>query len=353
MAYCAILIPQEKTKEEVKNQSTFEKIKGQLMSGVKDGGFSFDNATTVLGNAADLVMENSDELFNKFAGIGLTQLLSTGEISNETAIGYLTQGLPNALGLTSVSMGFQSVEQMITALQSKNGVNVQQFFSGLTGAGSSLINFFSGQKTREDVEGFDAVEIDAVVSDVRNYSSETPDRRVQSGQTYQEYIHNLPDILNLECYLQNGKTYSGDEFEDILLKLRNRKVPVRIILGDDIKDNYVLTFFKPERRAYDGYSHSLEFKKINVGTVSIIDLNTRIQENSKIIKNELHPDDGKGEEEKTNGYKEALDFTADTFKDIGSSAWDGFKDLFSLNSEEEKAELQKVVDDWNEGIVLS
>ena len=49
MGYCAILIPQEKDKKEEKEQSTFEKIKGKLMSGVTEGGLSFDNATTVLG----------------------------------------------------------------------------------------------------------------------------------------------------------------------------------------------------------------------------------------------------------------------------------------------------------------
>lgn len=352
MGYCAILIPQEKDKKEEKDQSTFEKIKGKLMSGVTEGGLSFDNATTVLGNATDLIMENSDELFNKFSGVALTQLLAKGQTTNETAIGYLTQGLPNALGLTSVSMGFQSVDQMITALKSKNGVNVQQFFKGLTGAGSSLMSFFSGQKTRENVEGFDVIEVDAVISDARTYSAETPDRRVQSGQTYQEYVHNMPEVISLKCFLQNGRNYSSDEFEDIMLNLRRRKVAANIILGDTTKENYVLTFFNPIREAMDGYQYSLEFKKIQVGTVSIIDLNAPIQKSLNIIKNELCPNDEKSEEESENGYKKALDFTIDTAKEIGSSAWDGFKDLFSLRSEEEQAELDKVVEDWNEGIVL-
>lgn len=105
------------------------------------------------------------------------------------------------------------------------------------------------------------IEVDAVISDARIYSAETPDRRVQSGQTYQEHVHNMPEVISLECFLQNGRNYSSDEFEDIMLNLRRRKVAVNIILGDTTKENYVLTFFNPIREAMDGYQYSLEFKK--------------------------------------------------------------------------------------------
>ena len=326
MGYCAILIPQKtQTQDKEDNSGLFSELTGKLMSGVSTGGLSFDNVTTVMKNTANLLIENADELTNKFSGIALTQLLTQGKITNETAFGYLTQGFPQALNQTAIAMGFQSVEQLKTALKSENGVNVQQFIKAFENAGTALSNFFLGQKTRENVEGFDVIEIDAVINDARTYSSETPDRRVQSGQTYQEYVHNMPDIISLECFLQNGRNYSSDEFEDIMLNLRDRKVAVNIILGDTTKENYVLTLFNPTREAMDGYQYSLEFKKIQVGTVQLVPLNISIATNIKTVANKLIPESTKTVEEVSNGYKKALDDTKETAKSWLSGITAGFK----------------------------
>ena len=324
MPYCAILIPQENTDKKEDNSSFVSDLSNSLMSGVTSGGLSFDNVTTVMKNTAKLIVDNADELTNKFSGIALTQLLTQGRISNETAFGYLTQGFPQALNQTAIAMGFQSVEQLKTALKSENGVNVQQFIKAFENAGTALSNFFTGQKTRENVEGFDVIEVDAVINDNRQYAAETPDRRVQSGQTYQEYIHNLPDILTLECFLQNGRNYSSDEFEDMLLNLRDRKIAVNIILGEITKENYVLTLFSPSREAMDGYQYSLEFKKIQVGTVQLVPLNISIATNIKTIQNKLIPNDTKTAAEVSNGYKKALDETKETAKSWLSGIAAGF-----------------------------
>ena len=306
MGYCALLIPQNINKETSSNQSFFDSVKGKLMSGLNDGGLNFDNATTVLKNTASLISEGVDIIGNKFSGIALAQLLKNGKISNDTAFGYLTQGFPRALGMTSVAMGFQSVEQLKTALRSENGVNVQQFISSFQNFGNALANLAGLDKTREDVEGFDVIEVDAVTNDSRSYQSETPDRRVESGQTYQEFIHNMPDILTLECYLQDGRRYTGDEFEDVLLTLRDRKIAINIILGDSKKESYVLTNFNPSREPVGGYPYSLEFKKIQVGQVNLVDLKTAKKKVS-VVENKLNPKDTKTSEEKSMGYAEIFE----------------------------------------------
>ena len=326
MGYCALLIPQMTKRKEEKDVGFIQSLGNKLLSGVKEGGLNFENATTVLKNTALLISENADTIANKFSGIALTQLLKDGKITNETAFNYLTQGFPKALGMTSVAMGFQSVEQLKTAL--KNGLNVQQFITSFQNFGGALSELTGLNETRKDVEGFDVIELDAVVDDSRSYSSETPDRRVESGQTYQEFIHNMPDMITLQCVLQDGRRYTGDEFEDILLNLRNRKIAINIILGDTTKESYVLTNFNPTRESMGGYNYSLEFKKIQVGDVELVSLNISSLLKStvtSVISNALNPTDTKTVQEVSNGYAKALDETKSAFGSALSGIWAGIK----------------------------
>lgn len=326
MGYCALLIPQNTTRKEEKDAGFIQNLTGKLLSGVKSGGLNFENATTVLKNTASLVSESVDTIANKFSGIALTQLLKDGKITNDTAFDYLTQGFPKALGMASVAMGFQSVEQLKNSL--KNGINVQQFISSFQNFGGALSELTGLNETRKDVEGFDVIELDAVLDDSRNYSSETPDRRVESGQTYQEFIHNMPDMITLQCVLQDGRRYTGDEFEDILLNLRNRKIAINIILGDVTKESYVLTNFAPVREAMGGYNYSLEFKKIQVGNVELVSLNissffkTTV---TSVVSNALNPFDTKTVQEVSNGYAKALNETKESAKSALSGIWAGIK----------------------------
>ena len=299
MTYCALMIPQSVKKSESKDGGFIQSLTGKLMSGLDSGGLTLNNATTVLKNTASLINEGVDVIGNKFSGIAIAQLLVDGKITNDTAFNYLTQGFQRALGLTSVAMGFQSVEQLKTALKNENGVNVQQFITSFQNIGSSLSGLMNLQTTKGNVEGFDVIEVDVVTSDSRSYQAETPDRRVESGQSYNEFIHNMPDLLTLNCYLENGRRYSSDEFEDILLNVRDSKVAINIVLGDTVKESYVVTHFEPIREAIDGYAYILELKKIQVGQVNLVELN--IPTKVSMVKNAV-TGDNKTDTEKANGY---------------------------------------------------
>lgn len=300
MGYCALLIPQTVQSSKENKQGFIESLTGKLTSGLKSGGLNFTNATTLLKNTASLVSEGVDTVANRFSGIALTQLLVDGKMTNQTAIDYLKQGFPKALGQTAIALGFQSIDQLENALKSKNGVNVQQFISSFQNFGSALSEFTKLKSIRQEVEGYEVIEIDAVLSDNRSYQAETPDRRVEKGQTYQEYIHNMPDIFTLECVIQDGRNYTCDDFEDILLNLRNRKIAFDVVLGETTKKNVVLTNFSPMREGRGGFTYSLEFKKIDVGSVQLVSL--KIKSNTNSINNKLNPDDTKTSEEKSVGF---------------------------------------------------
>lgn len=306
MGYCALLIPQTIQTSKENKQGFIESLKGKLTSGLKDGGLNFTNATTLLKNTANLISESSDTIANKFSGIALTQLLVDGKMTNQTAIDYLKQGFPKALGQTAIALGFQSIDQLENALKSKNGVNVQQFISSFQNFGSALSEFTKLKSVRQEVEGYEVIEIDAVLSDNRSYQSETPDRRVEKGQTYQEYIHNMPDIFTLECVIQDGRNYTCDDFEDILLNLRNRKIAFDVVLGEVTKKNVVLTNFSPMREGKGGFTYSLEFKKIDAGSVQLVSLNIssslKTTISNTILENKLAPEDTKTFKEKSLGF---------------------------------------------------
>jgi hypothetical protein len=209
--------------------------------------------------------------------------------------------------LTSVALGFQSVDQLKTALKAKNGVNVQQFIKSFQNFGTALSDLTGLSETRANTEGFDVIEVDAVVNDGRNHSAETPDRRVQNGQTYQEFIHNLPDLISLNCYLQDGRNYTGVEFEEVLTNVMERKVAIGVILGDERKEDFVITNFAPNRSAMGGYDYSLELKKIEVGSVELVSLSLSDVAKSSVavIKSKMFNKDTKTDTETSQGQKKS------------------------------------------------
>lgn len=308
MGYCALLIPQDITSPKKSIAGIAQKTCGKLMSGLKSGGLSFSNATSVLKDTANVISEGVDTLTSKFSGIALTQLLVDGKITSDTAFDYFTQGFPQALGMSSVAMGFQSVEQFKNAIKNGNGVNVQQVVKSFQNFGTALSNVAKMDNVRRNVEGFQVVEVDAVIKDERSFEAETPDRRVESGQTYQEFIHNLPKTFNLNCVLQENRNYSSDDFEGLLENIRDRKIAINVILGDDTKKSCVLTSFKPVREAKEGFEYSLSFKHITVGEVKLIALSSTALSAAKgIVKNALNPSDTKTATPVSQGKKESKD----------------------------------------------
>lgn len=301
MPYCAILIPQEKSSKPENSQLGFiQNIKGKLMSGLNTGGFNIDNATTLLGNVGDLLADNKDTILNKFSGIAVAQLLTTGSVSNQQALDYLFMGFPQALNQTAIVLGYSSIVQLKTALKAKNGVNVGQFIKSFENAASALKSFESAQTAKREVTGFDVIEVDATLADNRMYQSETPDRRVENGQSYNEFIHNLPNIFTIDCSIQHNRRHTRNEFEGILLNLRNRKIAFRLILDEDVKKDVILTNFMPSRvKDNNGLGFSAEFKQIKVGSVSLTSFvesavfNLTSEISVPIIPNEIHQEDTK------------------------------------------------------------
>lgn len=203
-----------------------------------------------------------NDVESKFSGIALTQAIINGRITSKEALDYLFMGFAPALGVQGSLMGYSGLNQMKDALF--NGtINVGSFISGFTRTLKGMTDLKDLLTKKKTQVAGQVIEFDLTVSHSENYQSETPDRRVQSGQSLQEYVHNLPETFDVQCALQEGKRYSKTEFRAILLYLRDRKETVQLILGDEIFDSLILTAFNPSHDCTkSGMDYTLSFKKI-------------------------------------------------------------------------------------------
>lgn len=107
----------------------------------------------------------------------------------------------------------------------------------------------------------------------RQNIAETPDRRVQSGQVYNEYIHILPKILSFNAKIKEGLRYSAVEYEEILDNVFKSKKPFTFRAGTKVYENYVFTSFIPAENFEESLNFSAEIKKIDVGSILIQKVN--------------------------------------------------------------------------------
>lgn len=212
-------------------------------------------------------------LGTKFSGIAVAQALIDGKITSKEALDYLFMGFAPAIGIQGSVMGYSGLNQIKDAL-SNGRIDVGAFISGLRRTIQGITDFKDMLTKKDTQSSSNVIELDLTLSHSESYQSETPDRRVQNGQSLNEYIHNMPETFSLNCALQEGKRYSKAEFTAIIKMIRDRKDVVSLVLGDDIFENLVLTEYSPSiDNTKSGLDYSLSFKKV---LRSDIDTNTEV-----------------------------------------------------------------------------
>lgn len=273
--YAYIILPYIKTKNKQRDQAKEGFSVGSLMTSAKN--LNFTGKDGVFSQISKGVGQLND-INSKFSVIAMAQLAKNGNISNRDAINYFCTGFSNQLGLTAVSMGYQTVDACVEAL--KNGtINGTQFLSNI-GKYTALL---SRQEDISNINREQIIIIDSVLSEqVGDRQIETAERRVENGQTLNEFLHNMPETITLNCAFYEGENYTWSDFKAYMDYLIEKKTEVKLQLGDDCYEHLVLTQFTPNRdfpttaRTYD-----LGFKKLTVGSVK-----TTIIENEYLDKKE-------------------------------------------------------------------
>lgn len=280
--YGALLLPFDVTREKVQNNAkTTNSFKGKLRSAlnlspdknlfigaVKSPLQTFKTLSSYMYDNRNEISGLMNTIGSKFSGIAVTQALLDGKVTSKEALDYLFMGFAPALGVQGSLMGYSGLNQMKEALFD-GSINVGAFVSGFTrtlkGA-TDLKDMLTNKQARTSAN---VIQFDLTISHNETMQSETPDRRVQNGQSLNEFVHNMPKTFEVQCALQEGKRYSKAEFRAILDYLRNRKEVVQLVLGDELFDNLILTNFNSSNDcSKSGMDYTLSFKRITRSDVT-------------------------------------------------------------------------------------
>ena len=277
------LLEENKTKTNPKTKNTFKGqlrsalnlspneslIKGALKSPIQ----TFETLSEYMKDERSQMSKLTTVIGSKFSGIAVAQALANGKVTSKEALDYLFMGFAPALGVTGSLFGYSGLTQLKDAL-SNGSIDVGSLLNGFTRTLKGAVDLKDMLTRKKGRVGGDIIEFDLTISHNENYQSETPDRRVQNGQSLNEYIHNMPDGFDVQCALQEGKRYSKPEFRAIMKLIQKRKEVVSLILGNEMFDSLIITNFSPTNDcSKSGMDYTLSFKKI---THSDIDTKTQV-----------------------------------------------------------------------------
>ena len=263
--------PKEKTYLMGKLRSAKDKPVGPSKNAVTNHTQIFKDMATYLYDHRSEMMNyvTNLQLTSKFSGIAVAQTLVSGKVTSKEALDYLFMGFTPALGVTASAMGYSGVVQMKDAL-TNGSIDVGGLVSGFTKAQKSIVDLKDQLMGKTTQTKGDIIEFDLTISHSESYTSETPDRRVENGNTLSETVHNLPPTFDVSVALQDGKRYTHGEIRAIFTELRDKKVPVQLALGDEIFEDLVLTGFNPTNDCTkSGMDYNLSFKQITIGYVDL------------------------------------------------------------------------------------
>ena len=307
--YGALILPFDLTtvseNAEVKiDPKTTTNFKGKLTSALKKAPSVIKNKikhpVQTFKDLANYMKDNRQQISglmntigSKFSGIAVTQAVINGKVTAKEALDYLFMGFAPALGVQGSLMGYSGLNQMKDALFD-GSIDIGAFVSGFSRTLKGAVELKDMITKKEATVSANVLEFDLTISHNETYQSETPDRRVQSGQSLNEFVHNMPVTIEVQCALQEGKRYSKAEFRAILEELRNRKETVQLILGDELFDSLILTNFNPNHDCIkSGMDYTLSFKKITRSDI-LTDTEVTIQPMPKQLLDDINNNNATG-----------------------------------------------------------
>ena len=262
-SYGALLLPFDVTREKVvQDVKIKQNLKNKIKSAIKNPTQTFKTLSKYMTDNRQKISGVMTTIGSKFSGIAVAQAIKDGNVSTSEALDYLFMGYAPALGITGSLFGYSGLKQLKDSLANGN-IDVGSFINGFSRTLKGVTDLADTITNKKNHTSKNVIEFDLTVSHNETYQSETPDRRVQSGQSLNEFIHNMPETIDVQCALQDGRRYSKAEFRAILKYLRDRKETVQLVLGDELFDSLILTNFNPSHDCTkSGMDYSLSFKKI-------------------------------------------------------------------------------------------
>ena len=185
MTYSAFYIKPEKNALKQPNAAMTQGIKEQIENAYKKAKNTLQNFD-IKQMAKNINLQNVSAFTQKYGVAALTTIINQRPVTNQMMLDSLFNGIAPALGITAGQMGFNSLMEMKNAAMAGN-INVANFMQGLSNGLSIVADTQDGQADYSKYG--DEIPIDLTQQFSENHTMETPDRRVQNGQTYNEYYH--------------------------------------------------------------------------------------------------------------------------------------------------------------------
>lgn len=270
MTYSAFYIKPEKTAQKLPNAKAVQGIKGQLENAYKKAKNTLQNFD-IKQMAKNINLQNVTAFTQKYGVAALTTILNQRPVTNQMMLDSLFNGIAPAIGLTAGQMGFNSVMEMKNAAMTGN-INVANFMQGLSN-GLSIVTDTQNGKSEDYSKYGEEIPVDLTTQFGENHTFETPDRKVQSGQTYNEYYHILPLMLEVNGMIKDNKNFTAHEFADRLTDVAASYKPFTFRSGNKVYENYLFTSFHPVRETENGIMFDSEIKYIEGGDVEFVKVN--------------------------------------------------------------------------------
>lgn len=269
MTYSAFYIKPEKNALKKPSAVATQGIKGQIENAYKNAKNTLQNFD-IKQMAKNINLQNISAFTQKYGVAALTTIINQRPVTNQMMLDSLFNGIAPALGITAGQLGFNSLMEMKNAVQAAN-INVANFMQGLSNGLSIVADTKDGQADYSKYG--EEIPIDLTQQFGENHTMETPDRRVQNGQTYNEYYHVLPLVLNFSGVIKDNKNFTAHEFADKLKDLADSLKPFTFRAGEKVYENYVFTSFNPVRETENGITFDCEIKFIQGGDVEYVKVN--------------------------------------------------------------------------------
>lgn len=298
MTYAAIYIKKQEPEKQVAEPKVVQKTENLLKQAINTAKEKITNID-VKSIAKNMTLQSATDFTQKYATGALTTIINGLPVTNQMMADSLFNGLAPAMGLTAFQTGFNSVMEMKTALCAGN-INVANFLQGF----QSSLQIVQDEQEKPDYSKYgEEIVIDLLTSFSKVHTAETPDRRVQNGQTYNEYLHNLPLSLPFSGIIKDNKNYSANEFSDRLEQIMLDKIPITFRGGDKIYENYVFTSFIPKRETENGIMFDAEIKYIQNGDIEFVKVNIPKNTNTNQRKQITNTKKGQNIKNKTSSEK--------------------------------------------------
>lgn len=268
MSYAQLLFPYKRSiKDTEADPEEKESLFGKLKSAFGDTDSAFEDPMGTLEDMSDVIVENKDEITGKFGGIGMSQLLVNGQLSTGDVSSYLVNGYAQTMGKTSLIMGYASTSSLVTSLQ--NGtVNVVQFMTTFSSVSKAYKEFTEDQANKEDTYAGEIITIDMTDTYKGRFMNEIPQRRVSSGEVLSDYVSSKPGEFVLEGIIENERTYSLDEFIELITDNMKRKVPIDAMVDGNLDSNLLISSFSYIRKSITNtLVVTIGLSKFTVGSV--------------------------------------------------------------------------------------